>query len=423
MKYLEAERMFDKMEKEFPIDTLKYKSLNIYPYIRVYLLFQFLKSPEFFKKPDKKSVFKRLLFQFKVLLASFLGLNFLKNLNYKTGLGRKNIDYLFISEDKARNISINNKSIHPFANGIESLLKNYGKYEIVEFVKKTKQKLPIFNDAFILNGLLAKAQIKYLFSKFFKRKKQRIESFEKFKEYLKTLELTLPFSEDELIDKLDLIFFRAKEYESLFKKMHLKTVFFIVSFSDIIFPAILACKKLGIESVELQHGSWSLNVRYNNFPDDGYKLLPSIFWLWGKANESVFANVVKSKNHRTVVGGNPWVSEWLKDDSEIYDIVERNLTEKVFKEGQINVLVSLQPEPDPLPTHLLEAVEKSPENIHWFFRLHPLMLDRKEEVFERVKKIPNSNVVLYYASKLPLFFILKNTDMHVTMWSSVVYEA
>ena len=72
-----------------------------------------------------------------------------------------------------------------------------------------------------------------------------------------------------------------------------------------------AANNLGIRSYDVQHGLQGyLHPAYffKNVPDEGYNILPSIFWVWDNSSYKNIESWSGNSHHETLLGGNPWIT-------------------------------------------------------------------------------------------------------------------
>ncbi len=404
------------LEKEFPVDRVSYRGLQIWPYLRVYLVYNQLKPSGFFED-NKSSGRERMGNQVKILLSSVFG----GSSRARPLAGLRNADNLFISEDKARNFQFNEKHYHIYEEGWKSVVHEKGNRATCEFVQKlnlTPKEKPFF-----MNGLILRAMLRIKFSQIVGKKRGEIENWNEFTGQLDKLEWQFPLSEKILKKKLDTLLERAYFAEKMLKKGHVKAVYFIAWFSDLVLPFILAANRLGLKTVELQHGMWSLNNQFAKLPENSYNLLPTHYWAWGSPSLEVLKTLNQHKDHRIVITGFPWMELW-KDPGSSWVKQSRSLVKsEYFPTGKSHILVALQPEKDPLPEELLRAFSNSSPDFYWHFRLHPFMTQRQQEINTRLKACNNPHYELDQATSLPLYLLLTKMKTVITMWSTLAIEA
>jgi hypothetical protein len=257
---------------------------------------------------------------------------------------------------------------------------------------------------------------------------------------------------DLALDRLEeaLTFFRreglgdaAPTVESILRETLMVKVFsrFFAGILEVLRPAVafvveydnpkgmalnLACRRQGVTTVEIPHGyHGELNIgygRWNRVPEEGYELLPNVFWCWSEAEASILRSWCErsGSSHRVAVGGNPWLDRWLRggDDTVArYDRILRDLKER--NPGEIHILVTYE---EGLPK-VFDLVRESPPSWRWWLRLHPCRLQEREEVRAVLRERRLDNVLLDAPTDLPLYALLRHADVHLTEWSSVLLEA
>ena len=257
------------------------------------------------------------------------------------------------------------------------------------------------------------------------------------------------------IDELELLISRwSKSVGIDINLSRLKNTIFRMSFSKFVFANLLnsrkpkkvllecyytpeamgllaACKELGIESCDLQHGKQGshhlMYTHWKNVPNGGFNILPDRFLNWG--NDSA-ENITRNSNqkfeefHKTDVLGFPWLGKNLEtnlfqlsnDQSEFIDKLEKY---------PIIVLFSMQPgtvdNDGSIPLDVQNAIEKTRGlNIFWMLRKHPSD-QNMEEKYKAV--LQEEHVDMNVSSKIPLYTALQKTTHHITKYSSVAFEA
>lgn len=193
---------------------------------------------------------------------------------------------------------------------------------------------------------------------------------------------------------------------------------------------VLACRRAGVPVVDLQHGvQGSMHPAYAAWPatrEGVHALLPDRFWVWSAWERDVIARWSHGSRHRAVVGGNPWQSVW-QPGSHWPGVAEAAESARELRSRAADrpvVLVTLQFGLDaaeqllPLKALLLEAAGR----LAFWIRLHPAMLERREEV-RRLLGFPASPHELDLATDLPLQALLPHANLHLTHSSSTVIEA
>lgn len=222
--------------------------------------------------------------------------------------------------------------------------------------------------------------------------------------------------------KLNRIFYLSSYLEEALKNKKVHRVLLPCWYDDYSLALILACKKNGIKTIDVQHGKQGryhcMYTHFCNIPEGGYELLPDYFFSW---NEDYAENInqwMGNGSHHAVVVGNPWIAAWKENlypfKHEFLDeITELRRTSKIY-------LISLQPINEILPPYFVEFI-KEQNNFFFLLRLHPLQKN-DEDVRSYLRSIA-SNVNIEESSDLPLYSLLPLVDYHSTAWSSVAFES
>ena len=84
----------------------------------------------------------------------------------------------------------------------------------------------------------------------------------------------------------------------------------------------LACRELGIISIELQHGvQGDLHPSYGSWfavPGAGWETRARVFWSWDEESAAAINRwaVCAPDAHVAIVGGDPWREMWLDESSD-----------------------------------------------------------------------------------------------------------
>ncbi len=206
---------------------------------------------------------------------------------------------------------------------------------------------------------------------------------------------------------------------------------FVVSYYSLEGMAfVYACRELGIPVVDLQHGvQGEFHPAYAAWPkpEEGrrHALLPDHFWVWSDWERKVIEGWSASTGHSAVVGGNPWLGVWQPGSawSGVAPALEAARRMRERADGRPVVLVTLQfglapaEQLEPLCRLMAEAGDRM---VLWV-RLHPAMLERREEV--RARLDVGIRFELDGCTDLPLHALLPAVDVHMTHSSSTVIEA
>ncbi|MCB2107223.1 MAG: hypothetical protein KDE14_05955 [Rhodobacteraceae bacterium] len=240
---------------------------------------------------------------------------------------------------------------------------------------------------------------------------------------------TLPsLSRDAIATDIGKIFYFARVFENALNTLKPKALFLSVYYHPVGMAWMLACRRAGIATIDMQHGRLGpihgMYTHMNNAPRGGYDLMPDRIWCWGpKTKHDIEVDLnPECARHRGIVGSNPWLYTWRHG-------AIAGLTPADFDEFATSVadrhkiLVSLQPLESPLGPELITAMKSSPSHWIWLLRLHPLRRHTAPEIERMLDRAGIANFNIEQATAYPLFALLRIVNHHVTVFSSVVVEA
>lgn len=203
---------------------------------------------------------------------------------------------------------------------------------------------------------------------------------------------------------------------------------------DVGFAFNLACRRRGVLSVDIQHGSQDGRHEAYNFwsiiPSRGYSILPTIFWTWSQEDAQAineWATEIAGPWHQAVWGGHPQISTWLDDASpEVrkYDAKIRDIKQECGN-GGLDVLVALQDLEGygAVWDALASRIESAPPHWRWWLRRHPVPAYNKGAGIKRLLALKGRNIILEEATSLPMPALLRNVDAVLSLMSSTAVEA
>jgi hypothetical protein len=188
-----------------------------------------------------------------------------------------------------------------------------------------------------------------------------------------------------------------------------------------------ACKKYGIESIDIQHGvQGPYHLAYCNWikmPSVGYNLLPDVFWVWSEYEQREIINTNQNSiKHTTRVATNHFLNIW-KNNSNSFIIKYDKKFNEINNNDKKKILLTLSPDTDSLMFDTYKALSLIQNEYNIYIRLHPNMLyelDRYKKYFDSINFL---NYEIELSSSLPLYAILRNIDLHITAQSSTVIES
>jgi hypothetical protein len=192
--------------------------------------------------------------------------------------------------------------------------------------------------------------------------------------------------------------------------------------------ATLAARRLGVTSVDLQHGiQFSGHYGYAGWkkvPAHGYEIVPDVFWCWGEepAQRLLRDNPAFLEQSRVIVGGNLWFNKWRAGEVAGADELHAELR-RAAAAGKKTILVTLQPLGDQNKL-IAEAIALAPRDWFWFLRFHPGTSD-SERLFMKglLTADASAQVDFDLANEAPLYSLLSVCDVHITGLSTCAQEA
>jgi hypothetical protein len=194
----------------------------------------------------------------------------------------------------------------------------------------------------------------------------------------------------------------------------------------------LACRELGITSVEVQHGiQGDLHPSYGSWfavPKEGWETRARVFWSWDQSSAAAINRwaACAPDHHVAIVGGDPWREMWLDEVADSSRRIGQLIEARKRASGRPHhVLVTLSSNGDIVPQAMLEAVRSSPTSWCYWFRLHPVnQTQRRVEAARVLGPLGVDLGLMEFATEVPLYALLWRMDCHLTAsLSTVVTEA
>ncbi|WP_306534968.1 hypothetical protein [Geobacter sp.] len=417
-------------EELFPVDKWEVDSLKIWPFIRIHLNFSIYAHHhvKVATRPGRNKYFAAAI----DILRDLHQFAYATYKDKKKCARLKQADALFYS-DGVSFASVDGSWYEKFCDPLISVLSDEGLSSLL-ITPSTSYLIPRKTSSKFVQPGLNLAKIKgFLRSKFKSSLHCELPQFQNFINYVdgKNLGISVPSAE-----KLIQLVFSIKQYILYYNKILDKVrpkIAAIVSYYSIEGMAFcLACRGNNIPCFDLQHGlQGPLHVaygRWNKLPQNGYGMLPSLFWCWRDADAAAIEqwSYTVESHHRPIVGGNPWLNLWLESTSEMvrrYDDVIHKAGAMYWDKKKILVTLQFGIDDKEKLKPILEAIATADPSYFWWIRLHPCMLDKRKLIHDIFINCGNLNIDITVATDLPLFALLRHTDVHVTHSSSTVIEA
>jgi hypothetical protein len=236
----------------------------------------------------------------------------------------------------------------------------------------------------------------------------------------------LPPSFEQLTAYLPRLWSRRNYFLQLMRRLRPRVVFIVCYYSADMLALIWACRQLGIQTVDIQHGQkgphHGMYSHWTVSPPEGYGLVADHFFTWGmpekRAEEEGLPLVrLRPFSH---VAGNPWIGLWREEKTfRLSDKLEEFCAGLKTRK---TVLAGLQPGTYLLPDALPGAMRRTPDWL-WLLRLHPHQRYRIQEVTAFLKAGGIENFEIEMSTKAPLYALFRNVNRLITQFSSVALEA
>lgn len=184
-----------------------------------------------------------------------------------------------------------------------------------------------------------------------------------------------------------------------------------------------AANHLEIISYCAQHGCQSKShpafSQWTNVPINGYEMLPDIFLCWDRDSANTVSEWASKINHHEVkVTGYKWPQLW-RDGTIEYS--RKKYLQKLSYD-KLNILFTMQPSIEISPM-INEMINQFPDEVNWWMRLHPRQIGSQEHSDLQQLYKNSKNIFVVEATNEPLPAIMINIDLHLTGFSSCIYEA
>ena len=220
----------------------------------------------------------------------------------------------------------------------------------------------------------------------------------------------------------------AGQFERLLRSLRAERVLQVSYYTVAGFAMNLAAHRAGIDAIDVQHGviveEHTPYFHWPRLPVGGYPLMPAGYWTWSETDARIVRCGLNLADGAVIVSGHPLVEAWkagwlLGTESARGEMQALRAARKV----PLHALITLQPGlmgAENLKT-ALDAMATNPD-VFWWVRVHPASLDKTAAVTALLDQT-SGNYNIVDATRLPLYALLENVDVHLTHSSSTVIEA
>lgn len=211
----------------------------------------------------------------------------------------------------------------------------------------------------------------------------------------------------------------------LLKKTQPNRAYVICYYSNLGLAFCSACKSLGIEVSDIQHGVAGRNMRayggWDCVPFRGYNTFPHRFLTWTNYDAEAISAWAEGHHIPVVLTGNLWRSFLV--DTCLIDHVAKEWA--IFFESVAGyaMCVVLTTQSVRIGALFEKLIAQSPSEICFFIRCHPNLGPSEVSVIEKASKELSKHVYVSEPTAMPIQLLMRKVDFHVTHWSASVYDA
>ncbi len=219
----------------------------------------------------------------------------------------------------------------------------------------------------------------------------------------------------------------AAAFEALLRRVQPRLAFVITSFAGPGPGFVLACRRQGILSVDLQRAPIAgtpMTYAWSAVPEHGYTTLPAVFWTWSAEDAAVVQNWAERLTvpwHLGLHGGHTQLAAFRTGGNSDWD----DRFAAFGAPGAREILIALQP----LGGHralwdaLAAQIEAAPSDWRWWIRRHPASRLTQDIAYGRLLSLRRPNVLIQPASSMPLPALLRHMHVVVSLGSGAASEA
>jgi hypothetical protein len=235
-----------------------------------------------------------------------------------------------------------------------------------------------------------------------------------------------------LVRRAHIVLATASAFEAVLRVVRPRLAFVVTYYAELGPAFLLACRRHGILSVDLQHCPQDgAHKAYGWFqvPEHGYAALPAVFWNWTEADAAYIEGWTKYLGepwHRSIHGGHTQLASYLDDNDPTTKALDARF--EAIAGGaryEREILIALQPVSGYRAQWdaLAAQIETAPSQWRWWIRRHPASRAYQDEEYTRLVALRRPNVIVDASLSVPLPTLLRHMSVAVSRYSGSSAEA
>ena len=196
---------------------------------------------------------------------------------------------------------------------------------------------------------------------------------------------------------------------------------------------LIACKRLGIPTMEVQHGFCDANSIFNEMPEPQpgvFDIYTDIFWTWGERTASALKRDSggASLGVKVIAGGDVWgalstARAKAARDAFLLSIGSEKYSRRVLVAHQIEALVHTKGSNSLVSAVLIDAMRLAPKDWLWMVRVHPRSSHLITPIRQTLSDAGIVNCEVELTSLETIEVVLEAADVFLTGFSVSALEA
>ncbi len=279
-------------------------------------------------------------------------------------------------------------------------------------------------------------------------------------QWLSERKIDLSYAPLSLLFRIKTILLKTERFIPILQHLSPRAAFFQSYVNIEKQPLVLACKALGIQTVEIQHGFLDACCPFSDMATvatHASEFLPDHFWCWGKPTQNALSKQLStslwSPNIYSTILRRLWgllkasTLPWSPNVCSTGKIIPKTavpspactsqespsqnhpIQQRISKAEKV-ILIAHQPdlviqdeELHLLPKHLTDAIAQSPSSWLWLLRLHPRSAHLTPQYRAFLDQSGAGVCNVEEATQLPLLDLLPHCHAVLTSWSTLAFEA